>query len=119
MSIRRLILETGLGTDLYGEDYTKAATRGVKNAIQNNSLILFRSLKLDIKKMIVKVTVAVSEPEKVDIEEVKMCLPHGQVTVKVIPGGLDIKDSKNEVNSVVASVAVEAFFDVNMVNLTK
>ena len=81
-------------------------------------IVLF-PLKLDSKKMIVKVTVAVSEPEKVDIEQVKMCLPHGQVTVKVVPGGLNIKDKKNEVNSVVASVAVEAFFDVNMLNLSK
>ena len=41
--MKRLILEMGTGTDLYGGDYTKAACRAVRDAIGHSSLSLFRS----------------------------------------------------------------------------
>ena len=41
--MQRLILEVGMGNDLYGEDYTKAALRAVQDALHHSSLILFRS----------------------------------------------------------------------------
>ncbi len=44
----RLILEMGMGNDLYGQDYTKAACRAVQDAIHHiRSLTLFSSLGLD------------------------------------------------------------------------
>ncbi|MDG1414019.1 MAG: Lin0512 family protein, partial [Alphaproteobacteria bacterium] len=42
--LERLILEVGMGNDLYGEDYTKAALRAVQDALHHSSLTLFRSL---------------------------------------------------------------------------
>ena len=44
--MKRIILEMGMGNDLYGEDYTKAACRAVEDAIRHSSLILFRSCLL-------------------------------------------------------------------------
>ena len=41
--LERLILEVGMGNDLYGEDYTKAALRAVQDALHHSSLTLFRS----------------------------------------------------------------------------
>ena len=40
--MKRIILEMGMGNDLYGEDYTKAARRGVQDALHHSSLILIR-----------------------------------------------------------------------------
>ena len=45
--MKRIILEMGMGNDLYGEDYTKAARRAVQDALHHSSLILFRSLGFD------------------------------------------------------------------------
>ena len=117
MAMKRLILEMGLGTDLHGEDYTKAAIRGVKNAIHHSSLTLFRSLNLESREMCVKVTIGIPKPQEVDKEQVRNCLPHGKVTVLTVPGGLHIEDTENKKKSVVASVGVEAFYDIQIERL--
>ena len=39
----RIILETGTGNDLYGEDYTKAACRAVQDALHHSSITMFRA----------------------------------------------------------------------------
>ena len=75
--MRRLILEMGMGNDLYGMDYTKAAKRAVEDAFRHSTLSIFKSLNLDSNKMQVKVTVGVNEPEKVDCEAVAATLPRG------------------------------------------
>jgi len=56
--------------------------------------------------MQVEVTVGVQRPEKVDREVVKAALPHGQVTVNVIKGGLDVPDDESADVAVIASAAV-------------
>jgi uncharacterized protein (TIGR02058 family) len=62
----RIILETGTGNDLYGEDYTKAACRAVQDALHHSSITMFRSLGMDHARMRVQVTIAVQQPDKVD-----------------------------------------------------
>ena len=54
--MKRLILEMGIGTDLYGGDYTKAACRAVRDAIGHSSISLFRSCGMNHRDMLVKVT---------------------------------------------------------------
>ncbi len=89
---RRVILELGAGNDLHGGDYTKAAVRAVQDAIHHSSLSLIRSLGLDSRMMHVDATIGVQRPEHVDADTVKAALPHGQVTVRVVRGGLDVPD---------------------------
>ena len=113
MNSSRLILETGMGNDLYGEDYTKAACRAVKDAIHHSSIIMFRSLKLDSSKMQLKVTIGVVKPHLVETEIVKKILPHGIVLVDVVRGGLNVDDAENGTTSVVATAAVEAFYEID------
>ena len=55
--MKRLILEMGMGNDLYGEDYTKAACRAVQDALHHSSLSLFSSLDIDHSEMRVNVTI--------------------------------------------------------------
>ena len=45
--MKRLILEMGMGNDLYGMDYTKAAKRAVEDAFRHASLRVFQSVDLD------------------------------------------------------------------------
>ena len=103
---KRVILEMGTGNDLHGGDYTKAAVRAVQDAIHHSSLSLIRSLGLDSKMMQVEVTIGVQQPDKVDRDRVKAALPHGQVTVNVVKGGLDVPDDSSNDIAVIASAAV-------------
>ena len=106
MKGKRVILEMGSGNDLHGGDYTKAAVRAVEDAIHHSSLTFIRALGVDPRTMQVEVTIGVQRPEKVDAAVVKTALPHGQVTVNVIKGGLDVPDEEVGDVAVIASAAV-------------
>ena len=108
--MKRLILEMGMGADLYGEDYTKAACRAVDDAIRHSSLILFRSLGLDHEKMQVNVTIGVQKPEGVDAEIVAAKLPRGKAVVTIVYGGQNVTHADNGTVSVIASAAIEATY---------
>jgi uncharacterized protein (TIGR02058 family) len=108
MARKRVILELGTGNDLHGGDYTKAALRAVQDALHHSSLTMLRALKVNSKTdMFVNVTIGVQQPDKVDLEKVRLSLPHGIVTVKAVKGGLDVLDPENNDPAVIASAAVE------------
>ena len=112
MTLRRVITEFGTGNDLHGGDYSKAAVRAVEDAIHHSSLSLIRSLGVDARTMQVEVTVGVQHPGEVDAERVKAALPHGQVSVKLVKGGLDVPgDTAGDV-AIIASAAVTVRIDV-------
>ncbi len=111
MALKRFILEMGAGNDLHGGDYTKAALRAVQDALHHSSLAFVNSLGLNSKDMQVEVTIGVQEPAKVDVAAVKASLPRGQVTVKVVKGGLDIPQEGTHDLAVIASAAIAVRFD--------
>lgn len=117
---KRIILEMGTGNDLHGGDYTKAAIRAVQDAIHHSSLSIIRSLGLNSRKMLVEVTIGVQRPDKVDAEAVKATLPHGQVSVSVVKGGLDVPDDTSGDTpgdtAVIASAAVAVRLDLQQGN---
>jgi uncharacterized protein (TIGR02058 family) len=112
MKPKRVILEMGTGNDLHGGDYTKAAIRAVQDAIHHSSLSIIRSLGLDSRKMLVEVTIGVQRPDQVDTAAVKATLPHGQVSVSVVKGGLDVPDDTSGDTAVIASAAVAVRLDL-------
>ena len=112
MTLKRVILEMGSGNDLHGGDYTKAAVRAVEDAVHHSSLTLIRTLGIDSRTMQVEVTIGVQHPEKVDPEIVKAALPHGQVVVSVVKGGLDVADDESGDIAVIASAAVAVRLDL-------
>ena len=110
--MKRLILEMGIGTDLYGGDYTKAACRAVRDAIGHSSISLFRSCGMNHRDMLVKVTIGVQDPSQVDADTVVASLPRGNPQVEVVHGGLNIVDPEQDGPTIIASASVEAFLDV-------
>ncbi len=106
MTPRRVILELGHGNDLHGGDYTKAALRAVQDALHHSSLSMLRSLDVKPTDMLVDVTIGVQKPDAVDAERVRASLPHGQVTVKVVKGGLDVPDPERNDPAVIATAAI-------------
>jgi len=112
MSLKRVILEMGAGNDLHGADYTKAALRAVQDALHHSSMSWIRSLGLDSKAMQIEVTIGVQRPDLVDAGKVKASLPHGQVKVNVVKGGLDVPAEGQHDLAVIASAAVAVRFDL-------
>ena len=111
--MKRIILEMGMGNDLYGEDYTKAACRAVQDALHHSSLILFRSLGFDHDDMQVKVTIGVQNPDKVDCKAVAATLPRGQGQVLAVKGGQNVTDREHDTVSVIATAAIEAYLYID------
>ena len=111
MTMKRAILEIGMGNDLHGGDYTKAAQRAVNDALHHSSLSFIRTLNIDKKKLYVNVTIGVQNPESVDIDKIRASLPIGIVSVDVVKGGLDVPDYENDDPAVIASAAIEVMLD--------
>lgn len=103
MSLRRFIIEMGMGNDLHGQDYTKAASRAVKDALHGSSLAILKTRPELMDQLQVKVTIGVQAPKEVDVEAILGLLPVGQVTVAVVEGGLNVNEA------IVAQAAIEAF----------
>ena len=112
MALKRIILEMGTGNDLHGGDYTKAALRAVADALHHSSLSVIRSLGLDRDQAHVDVTIGVQKPDAVDAAKVKAALPLGQVTVKVVKGGLDVPEENGHDLVAIASAAIAVRFDL-------
>ena len=90
MALKRMVLEIGMGNDLHGGDYTKAAVRAVQDAIHHSSLTMIKSLGISPEDMHVEVTVGVQDPTAVDTDAVAKTLPYGRITVNAESGGLDV-----------------------------
>jgi uncharacterized protein (TIGR02058 family) len=94
LDYRRYLVEVGTGVDLHGEDETKAAQKAVKDAISHSSMVglgqLFnvKSFSELEEALMVDVTIATPNPEKVDGDMVLAALPEGKRRINVIKGGL-------------------------------
>jgi uncharacterized protein (TIGR02058 family) len=107
MALKTVALEIGMGTDIRGGDYTKAALRAVQDALHHSSLTMLRTLGVNPRTgMFVDVTIGVQQPGKVDLDKVRTSLPHGIVTVRAVKGGLDVPDPEGNDIAVIASAAV-------------
>lgn len=106
MALKRMVLEIGMGNDLHGGDYTKAAIRAVEDAIHHSSLTMIRSLDISREDMHVDVTVGVQNPGAVDTAAVAGTLPYGQISVKAVPGGQDVPADTGDDKAVIATAAI-------------
>jgi uncharacterized protein (TIGR02058 family) len=107
MAAQPMVLEFGMGVDVHGDEATKAACRAVSDAIRHSSLPLFTEVRAKGGRMLVDVTVGVPDPGKIDVERVKQELPHGEVTVKPVPGGLRVPNADTIIACVAITVSVE------------
>jgi uncharacterized protein (TIGR02058 family) len=110
--MKRVAVEIGMGTDIRGADYTKAAVRALRDALWHNSLSVAAALGKPTDSMVVEVHIGVPKPDKVDKAEVLKVLPHGTGTVKVVEGGLEIPHDSGTGSTVIASAAAIVRLDV-------
>ena len=107
MTAKPVVLEFGMGVDVHGQDCTKAACRAVSDAIRHSSLPFFADVRARGGRMLVDVTVGVPDPKTVDVAAVKRELPHGEVTVRAVEGGLRVPVGDTIIACVAITVSVE------------
>lgn len=105
--MHRVIIEMGMGNDLHGMDYTKAAGRAIEDALRHSSLPLFAITGVSHQEMRVQVTIGVQEPDKLDLAALTAKLPRGKAEVRAVHGGLNVPAGGETI--VVAQASVEAF----------
>lgn len=126
MDYRRYLVEAGTGIDLHGEDATKAAQRAVKDAISHSSMVglsqLFKIKSFSEMEdaLMVDVTIAAPDPEKVDGEKVLSTLPEGKRRISIVKGGLKFPDesTKDEAKThpiVMVNAVIVVLVDVDKV----
>ena len=111
MALTRYLTEMGMGVDVHGRDYTKAACRAVSDALRHSSLNFFKALGKSHEDMRITVKVAVSEPEKLDVERIASEIPYGSVTVDPCKGVLDIDSEAGLDPIVVANAGIIVCFE--------
>jgi uncharacterized protein (TIGR02058 family) len=112
MTMKRMVLEIGMGTDIRGAEPTKAAVRALRDALWHNSLSIADAVGLPVDSMQVEVRIGVPHPELVDKAEVLAVLPHGTGTVTVVEGGLEIANDAGTNSTVLAHAAAIVRLDV-------
>jgi len=101
------VLEFGMGVDVHGRDCTKAACRAVSDAIRHSSLPLLQDVRERGGKMLVDVTVGVPDPPSVDVDVVRRELPHGEVRVRAVSGGLSVPGADTLIACAAITVSIE------------
>lgn len=111
MALHRMVMELGMGTDIRGKDYTKAACRAVHNALRQNSLNVYDAFGVSRDEMQIEIIIGAQKPDEVDKDAVAAMLPYGNGSVTVEHGGMDtVKDNGNQV--VMANAAIIVFLDL-------
>lgn len=106
MALVRWITEMGMGVDVHGRDYTRAARRAVSDALRHSSLNFFQATGKTAQDMHIEIRIGVAEPSAVDVAAVAAEVPYGTVRVTVVPGGLDVEAPSGDDALVIANAAV-------------
>jgi uncharacterized protein (TIGR02058 family) len=112
MAMKRVMVEIGMGTDIRGPDYTKAAVRALRDALWHNGLSVANALGKPTDSMVVDVLIGVPKPELVNKAEVLAVLPHGTGTVTVVQGGLEIPNDAGTGSTLIANCAAIVKLDL-------
>jgi uncharacterized protein (TIGR02058 family) len=112
MAMKRMLVEIGMGTDIRGADYTKAAVRALRDALRHNSVGVTQVVGMPADAMAVEILIGVPRPERVDKAAVLAVLLHGTGTVKVMEGGLEIANDEGTDSTIIANAAAIVHLDI-------
>jgi uncharacterized protein (TIGR02058 family) len=111
MALKRYVTEMGMGIDVHGGDYTKAACRAVSDAIRHSSLNFFPHIDHAREDMQLQVKIGAGQPEQVDTAIVAKEFPYGNVSIQAELGGLDVIAENGTDRMVIVNAAVLVCFD--------
>ena len=111
MALKRMVLEMGMGTDLRGQDDTKAAIRAVRDALWHNSLTIAPALGLSGDDMKIDVHIGTGRPDTLDRDAIAAVFPYGEVAVHATHGGMDIEKEDGTL-TILANACVVVHLDL-------
>ncbi|MGI9484864.1 MAG: Lin0512 family protein [Geminicoccaceae bacterium] len=112
MALKRMVVEFGMGTDLGGTDYTKAAIRAVKDALWHNSLTVADAFGVPGDEMQIEVHIGAGDPDRIDKQAVVETFPYGQAVVTATHGGMDILKEDGKDRTILVNAAVIVSLDL-------
>ncbi len=112
MPRHRMVMELGMGTDIRGQDYTKAAVRALQNALRQNSLTVARAFGVEPEDMHVTAVIGVQKPEQVDVAAIAATFPYGKPSVQVEFGGMDTVQDDGTPGPIMANAVVLVDLDL-------
>ena len=112
MPLRKMVMELGMGTDIRGGDYTKAAIRAVENALRQNSLVVADAFGVAREQMKVNIIIGAAKPEAVDKDKVAAVLPYGSGSVEVRKGGMDTPKDDGSTGTTMVNAALLVYLDL-------
>ena len=112
MPMKRMLMELGMGTDIRGGDYTKAAVRAVENALRQNSITIADAFGQSRDAMHVKILIGAQKPEEVDKEKIASILPYGERQVEVFKGGMDTPKDDGSLGTTMVNAALLVYLDL-------
>ncbi len=112
MTLKRMVLQMGQGTDIRGADSTKAAERAVRDALWRNNLQIADALGQPRDSMNIHVTIGAPRPETIDIDAVAAVFPYGKIEVRCEEGGLEIATPGRDDSTLLAHAAVVVRMEV-------
>lgn len=112
MALKAMAVEFGMGTDLGGADYTKAAIRAVKDALWHNSLTVADAFGVPPDEMQIEVHIGAGEPGQVDTEAVAEVFPYGKATVTATHGGMDILKEGGRDRTILVNAGIVVYLDL-------
>ncbi|MFT6408001.1 MAG: hypothetical protein ACJAQ6_001417 [Arenicella sp.] len=112
MALKRYLTEMGMGVDVHGGDYTKAAKRAVSDAIRHSSINFFPYIEHTRDEMQLQVKIGAQKPDLIDKQAVAAEFPYGNVTIEAKIGGLDVlAENGSDLMVVVNAVVLVCFED--------
>ena len=112
MTLKRMVLQMGQGTDIRGADTTKAAERAVRDALWRNNLQIADAMGQPRDSMNIHVTIGAPRPESIDKNAVAAVFPYGKVEVLCKEGGLEIATPGRDDTTLLAHAAVVVRMEV-------
>ena len=112
MPRKSMVMEFGMGTDIRGGDYTKAAMRALEAALRQNSITFAQAFGLSGDDMLVRIQIGVARPDQVDRDAVAAVLPYGKAEVVVVEGGMDTPHEDGSGVTVLANAALTVYLDL-------
>ena len=109
--MKRYVTEMGMGVDVHGGDYTKAACRAVSDAIRHSSLNFFPHIDKQREEMRITIKVGAGEPAQIDTAKVAAEMPYGAISVEPEKGGLDVPAENGKDLMVIVTVAILVGFE--------
>ena len=128
MGKKRLIIELGMGTEIHGQDMTRAAEKAVRDAMSRVCIGVGLKELFNLtghNDVILEVLIACPHPEEVDPQKIREILMSNKSDIKIVKGGMLVKghldpfydDRSDEI--IVANAAITILIDTDEVTLQK